>query len=196
MGLSYRVGDLMDTNVLFVEPETLLSEATEDLLASPHRDAVVTDHDGHPVGILTRTNVARGLRRRVILVDHNEAAQSAPGIEEASVLEIVDHHRVGDIETSGPILFLNLPVGSTASIVATRYEASGVPVPPAVAGLLLSAVMTDTVLLKSPTTTDMDRDVAERLARIAETDAHRVWYGGLSLALGRRGLLGRARCHS
>ncbi len=171
VGLSYRVGDLMDANVLFVEPDTLLSEATEDLLASPHRDAIVTDHDGHPVGILTRTNVARGLRRRVILVDHNEAAQSAPGIEEASVLEIVDHHRVGNIETSGPILFLNLPIGSTASIVASRYEALGVPVPPAIAGLLLSAVMTDTVLLKSPTTTDMDRDVAARLAGIAGVDA-------------------------
>ncbi len=121
--------------------------------------------------MLTRTNVARGLRRRVILVDHNEAAQSAAGIEEASVLEIVDHHRVGSIETSGPIMFLNLPVGSTASIVATRYEALDVQVPPAIAGLLLSAVMTDTVLLKSPTTTDMDREVASRLSRIAGVDA-------------------------
>jgi manganese-dependent inorganic pyrophosphatase len=78
---------------------------------------------------------------------------------------------VGNIETSGPILFLNLPVGSTASIVASRYEALGVAIPPAIAGLLLSAVMTDTVLLKSPTTTDMDRDIAARLASIAEVDA-------------------------
>lgn len=171
VGLSYRVGDLMDANAVLVEPETLLVEATEDLLGSSNRDAVVIDREGHPVGILTRTNVARGLRRRVILVDHNEASQSAPGIEEASVLEIVDHHRVGDIETSGPILFLNLPVGSTAAIVATRYETLGVEMPPALAGLLLSAVMTDTVLLKSPTTATMDREVAERLARIAEVDS-------------------------
>lgn len=170
VGLSYRVGDLMDTKALFVEPDTLLSEATEDLLASPSRDAIVTDDAGHPVGILTRTNVARGLRRRVILVDHNEASQSAPGIEEASVVEIVDHHRVGDIETSAPILFLNLPVGSTATIVATRYEALGIPVPPVIAGLLLSAILTDTVLLKSPTTTDTDRDVVARLAAIVELD--------------------------
>jgi len=170
VSLSYRVGDLMDTKALFVEPDTLLSEATEDLLASPSRDAIVTDDVGHPVGILTRTNVARGLRRRVILVDHNEAAQSAPGIEEASVVEIVDHHRVGDIETSAPILFLNLPVGSTATIVATRYEDLCVPVPPAMAGLLLSAVLTDTVLLKSPTTTETDRDVVARLAAIVELD--------------------------
>lgn len=171
VGLSYRVGDLMDANVLFVEPETLLSEATEDLLASPNREAVVTDHDGRPVGILTRTNVARGLRRRVILVDHNETAQSAQGIEDASVLEIVDHHRVGDVETAGPILFLNVPVGSTASIVATRYKTLCVPIPPAIAGLLLSAVMTDTVLLKSPTTADADRDMAAHLASVAGVDA-------------------------
>lgn len=169
-GLSYRVGDLMDAGVTLVEPDMLLAEATEDLLASPHRDAVVIDEAGRAAGILTRTNVARGLRRRVILVDHNEAAQSAPGIEEASVVEIVDHHRVGDIQTSGPILFLNLPVGSTASIVATRYETLGVPIPPAMAGLLLSAVMTDTVILKSPTTTDVDRAVAKRLAGIAGVD--------------------------
>ncbi len=170
VGLSYRVGDLMDTKALFVGPDTLLSEATEDLLASPSRDAIVADDAGHPVGILTRTNVARGLRRRVILVDHNEAAQSAAGIEEASVIEIVDHHRVGDIETSAPILFLNLPVGSTATIVARRYEALGIPVPPAIAGLLLSAILTDTVLLKSPTTTETDCDVVARLAAIVELD--------------------------
>jgi manganese-dependent inorganic pyrophosphatase len=168
--MSYRVGDLMETNVLLVEPEMLLGEATEDLLASPHRDAIVVDKSGHPAGILTRTNIARGIRRKVVLVDHNEAAQSAPGIEDASVVEIVDHHRVGDIQTTGPILFLNMPVGSTATIVATRYEELGVPVPASVAGLLLSAVLTDTVLLKSPTTTDTDRMIAGRLSSIAGVD--------------------------
>ena len=168
--LSHRVGDLMETSVLLVEPDMLLAEATEDLLASPHRDAVVVDEVGHPAGIITRTNIARGIRRRVVLVDHNEAAQSAPGIEEASVIEIVDHHRVGDIQTTGPILFINRPVGSTATIVATRYEELGVPVPPAMAGLLLSAILTDTVLLKSPTTTDTDRELAGRLSAIAEVD--------------------------
>jgi manganese-dependent inorganic pyrophosphatase len=83
----------------------------------------------------------------------------------------VDHHRVGDIQTSGPILFLNLPVGSTATIVATRYQTLGVEVPPAIAGILLGAVLTDTVLLKSPTTTDLDRETASWLAGIAQVDA-------------------------
>jgi manganese-dependent inorganic pyrophosphatase len=171
LALAHAVGDLMDTEVLAVGPETLLSEAAEDLIASPHREAVVTDAGDRVVGILTRTDVARGARRRVVLVDHNETAQSAPGIEDASVVEIVDHHRVGDIQTSGPILFLNLPVGSTATIVAMRYEQLGVEIPAVIAGLLLSAALTDTVLLKSPTTTDTDRRIVATLAGIAGVDA-------------------------
>ena len=171
LALAHAVGDLMDTAVLAVGPETLLSEAAEDLIASPHREAVVTDAGDRVVGILTRTDVARGARRRVVLVDHNETAQSAPGIEDASVVEIVDHHRVGDIQTSGPILFLNLPVGSTATIVAMRYEQLGLEIPVAIAGLLLSAALTDTVLLKSPTTTDTDRRIVAMLADIVGVDA-------------------------
>jgi len=166
VSLSHRVGDLMDANVLLLDPDTLLTEAAEDLLASRHREAVVVDEAGHPAGMLTRTNIARGIRRRVVLVDHNEAAQSAAGIEEATIVEIVDHHRVGDVQTSAPILFLNLPVGSTATIVAMRYDTLDATLPKAIAGLLLSAILTDTVLLKSPTTTDLDREVVGRLATL------------------------------
>ena len=171
LSLAHAVGDLMDAEVLTVGPETLLSEAAEDLIASPHREAMVCDEDGAVVGILTRTDVARGARRRIVLVDHNEISQSAAGVEDASVVEIVDHHRVGDIQTSGPILFLNLPVGSTATIVATRYEQLGVEIPVAMAAILLAAALTDTVLLKSPTTTDVDRGVVERLSAIVGVDA-------------------------
>ncbi len=171
VNLSHSVRDHMDTGVLYVEPEMLLSEAAEDLLSSPHREVVVVDAEGHLAGILTRTNVARGLRRRVVLVDHNEIVQSAPGIAEAAVIEIVDHHRVGDVQTTGPVLFLNLPVGSTATVVALRYEELGVKPPEAMAALMLSAVMTDTVLLKSPTATDTDRRVAGRLAAFLSIDA-------------------------
>ena len=164
--LAHAVGDIMDTDVLAVGLDTLLSEAAEDLISSPHREAVVTDEHGRVVGILTRTDVARGARRRVALVDHNEAAQSAVGIEDAAVVEIVDHHRVGDIQSAGPILFLNLPVGSTATIVATRFQELGIEIPESIAGILLGAVLTDTVLLKSPTTTPVDRRIASDLARI------------------------------
>jgi len=170
ISLSHTVGDLVDAQVPVVRPEMLLALAAEDLMSSAHREAVVVDDAEKVVGILTRTDVARGTRRRVVLVDHNEAAQSAAGIEDAAVVEIVDHHRVGDIQTSGPILFLNLPVGSTATIVATRYEQLGVDIPHAMAGILLAAVLTDPVLLKSPTTTDIDRGVVERLAKIVEVE--------------------------
>ncbi len=171
VNLSHPVGGLMDTGMLLTSPDTLLSELAEDLVDSPHREAVVVGSTGGLEGIVTRTNLARNLKRRVILVDHNELAQSAPGVAEASVLEIIDHHRVGDVQTSSPILFVNLPVGSTATIVAERYRELGVEPPVAMAGLLLSALLTDTVLLKSPTATDTDRDVAARLAARVGVDA-------------------------
>lgn len=170
INLSRTVGEVMDRGVQLVEPETLLAEAAEDLLSGPQREAVVIDAEGHLQGILTRTNVARGLRRRVVLVDHNEVSQSALGVHEAQVVEIVDHHRVGDVQTASPILFLNMPVGSTATIVASRYRELGVMPPPAMAGVMLSAVLTDTVLLKSPTATPTDEDVASWLAGIAGVD--------------------------
>lgn len=170
VSLAHAVGDVVDGDVMFVGPETLLSEATEDLFSSQHREAVVSDEDGKCVGIITRTNIARGLKRRVILVDHNEAAQSALGIEDAEVIEIVDHHRVGDIQTAGPIMFLNLPVGSTATIVALRYEQLGVEIPTAIAGILLAALLTDTVILKSPTTTQADRRMCEQLSARVNVD--------------------------
>lgn len=168
--LAHAVSEIMETDLLTVEPDTLLSEASEDLFASPQREAPVVDADGRLVGLLTRTNVARATRRRVILVDHNEIAQSADGVEEASVIEIVDHHRIGDVQTAAPIAFLGMPVGATATIVATRFRELGVDPPRHIAGLLLSAVLTDTVLLKSPTTTETDREVSDWLAALLDID--------------------------
>ncbi|MHB1324086.1 MAG: putative manganese-dependent inorganic diphosphatase [Coriobacteriia bacterium] len=170
MNLAHSVGGLMDTSPLLVGPEALLGEVAEDLMESAHREALVVDDERRLVGILTRSNLARGFRRRVVLLDHNEVAQSAPGVESAAVVEIVDHHRVGDVQTPGPILFLNLPVGSTATIVAERYRELEVEPPEGIAGILLSAVLTDTVLLKSPTTTGTDREVAARLAAQVRVD--------------------------
>src|SRR5450759_776618 len=170
MDLSHAVSEVMETDILTVEPDMLLSEAAEDLFASPQREAPVVDGDGRLVGLLTRTNVARAARRRVILVDHNELAQSADGVDEAAVVEIVDHHRIGDVQTAGPITFLGIPVGATATIVALRYRELGVEPTHAMAGLMLGAILTDTVLLKSPTTTDTDREIVEWLAGELEID--------------------------
>ncbi len=170
MDLAHAVSEVMETDMLAVEPDALLTEAAEDLLASPQREALVLDSAGHLVGLLTRTSLARAGRRRVILVDHNEVAQSADGVEEAAVIEIVDHHRVGDVQTAGPITFLGNPVGATATIVALRYRELEIDPPVGIAGLLLSAVLTDTVLLKSPTTADADREMVEWLAGIIDVD--------------------------
>jgi manganese-dependent inorganic pyrophosphatase len=170
MDLAHAVSEVMETDVFTVEPDMLLTEAAEDLFASPQREAPVLDSTGALVGLLTRTNVARATRRRVILVDHNEVSQSADGVEEAAVVEIVDHHRIGDVQTAHPITFLGSPVGATATIIARHYRDLEIDPPVGIAGLLLSAVLSDTVLLKSPTTTDTDREIVEWLALIVGVD--------------------------
>jgi manganese-dependent inorganic pyrophosphatase len=128
------------------------------------------DGDGHAIGIATRSDIANPPKRRVVLVDHNEKRQAAPGIEDAEVVEIIDHHRIADVSTANPIQFLNLPLGSTATIIALEYRKSGVEIPKSIAAVLLSAVLTDTVVLKSPTTRQIDREQAEYLAGIVGTD--------------------------
>lgn len=168
--LSRVISDCIETDALVFDPEMLLSEAVPELLHSHQREGVIVDEDGYCVGIITRTDIASIPRRRVILVDHNERSQSLPGIEEADVLEIIDHHRLGDIQTSSPIRFLLLPWGSSATIVANQFKVQNVEMPRSIAGVLLSAVLTDTVLLKSPTTTDIDREVAAWLGNILEVD--------------------------
>ena len=156
--LGQKVSDITETDVLELDKDGLLKEAVEDLMASALREAVVLDDDGFAIGIVTRSDVAVHPRRKVVLVDHNETRQAANGIEEAEVVEIVDHHRIADVMTANPIKFLNLPVGSTATIVAMEFRRHCVEMPPAIASVLLSAVMTDTVILKSPTATYVDHE--------------------------------------
>ena len=168
--LNQRVNELMATNVLELDEEGLLKEAIEDLMASELREGIVLDDTGRAIGIMTRSDVAGAAKRRVILVDHNETLQAAPGIEDADVIEIVDHHRIADVSTANPIPFINLPLGSTATIVTMQYRQHGVDIPPAIAEVLLSAIMTDTVILKSPTATDIDREQVEHLAGIIGCD--------------------------
>ena len=115
--LGQKVSDITETDVLELDKDGLLKEAVEDLMASALREAVVLDDDGFAIGIVTRSDVAVHPRRKVVLVDHNETRQAANGIEEAEVVEIVDHHRIADVMTANPIKFLNLPVGSTATYV-------------------------------------------------------------------------------
>lgn len=139
-------------------------------MASALREAVVLDEDGYCIGIVTRTDVTAHPHRKVVLVDHNETRQAANGIEEAEIVEVVDHHRIGDISTTAPIRFLNMPVGSTASIVSQEFRNQGIEMPEGIAAALLSAVLTDTVILKSPTATAFDRDQVDFLANILGVD--------------------------
>ncbi len=109
-----------------------------------------------------------------MLVDHNEAAQSVPGLEQAEIVEIIDHHRLADIQTGGPIYFRNEPVGSTATIISEMYQERGLMPPAKLAGLIAAAIVADTVMFKSPTSTAVDRRMAERMARIANILARRA----------------------
>lgn len=168
--LGQKVADMTETDVLVLDKEGLLKEAIEDLMSSALREAVVLDDSDAAIGIVTRSDVAVRPRRKVVLVDHNETRQAANGIEEADVVEIIDHHRIADVMTVNPIQFLNLPVGSTATIVTLEFRRHGVEIPASIASVLLSAVMTDTVILKSPTTTDVDREQVKYLADIAGVD--------------------------
>ena len=135
-----------------------------------YRGYPVIDLNNRCVGSISRFALLKGLRKKVILVDHNERGQSIPGIEEADILEIVDHHRVADIQTVGPLLFRGEPLGSTATIVTRMFEEQDVEMPSRIAGLLLGAVVSDTLLFKSPTCTPVDTKIAKKLAEIAGVD--------------------------
>ncbi len=134
-----------------------------------HRDHCypILDENEQVVGILTRYHLLRPRRKRVVLVDHNEAAQSVPGLDEAEILEIIDHHRLADIQTANPIYVRNEPVGSTNTIIASMFQDRGLMPSEKMAGMMAAAIISDTVMFKSPTCTDRDRRTAERMARIA-----------------------------
>jgi len=134
-----------------------------------HRDSCypILDDEEHVVGILTRYHLLRPRRKRVVLVDHNEASQSVPGLEEAEILEIIDHHRLADIQTTNPIYVRNEPVGSTNTIIAGMFQDRGLMPSEKMAGMMAAAILSDTVMFKSPTCTERDRRTAERMARIA-----------------------------
>jgi len=145
-------------------------DVRERMLKTRYRNYPVLDEDKRVIGMISRYHLLSKGRKQAILVDHNERSQTAPGLEEAELLEIIDHHRLGDIQTNSPILMKNEPVGSTATIIASLYEANHVPIPRDIAGLLLSAILSDTLRFRSPTCTAQDIETAERLAPIAEVE--------------------------
>ena len=147
--------------------DDFVDDVREGMLKSRYRCYPILDENEKVIGTLSRYHLIRPRRKRVALVDHNEVSQSVPGLEQADIVEIIDHHRLADIQTGYPIYFRNEPVGSTTTIIAGMYQEKGLMPSEKLAGLMAAAIVSDTVMFKSPTCTQRDRNMAERLARIA-----------------------------
>ena len=149
---------------------TPVADVTRVMAKVRHRYFPILDADGKYCGMISRRNIINLRKRRIILVDHNEATQAVEGFDQAEILEIIDHHRIGSLETSGPVYFRNQPVGCTATIITQMYDENGMEIPPQIAGLLLAAILSDTLVFRSPTCTPLDEALAKRLAKIAGVD--------------------------
>ena len=162
---------LMDHEPLVVRPDDLVADISETVKDVDYRAAVVVDRHSRPVGLVTRSDLVSPEPRRVLLVDHAEQAQSVPGVEYAEIVEILDHHHIGSIETRVPVRATFDPVGSTATLVIERFRQSGMEPSRPAAIMLLGAILSDTVILNSPTTTDRDRAVIDYLEQVLALDA-------------------------
>ena len=149
---------------------TPVADVTRVMAKVRHRYFPILDEDGKYCGMVSRRNIIALRKRRIILVDHNEATQAVEGFDQAEILEIIDHHRIGSLETSGPVYFRNQPVGCTATIITQMYDENGMEIPPQIAGLLLAAILSDTLVFRSPTCTPLAEALAKRLAKIAGVD--------------------------
>lgn len=149
-----------------------IDEIREIMVKKRYRNFPIVDNDNNIQGIISRSSLINLKRKQVILVDHNERAQAVEGLEEADILEIVDHHRIGDIETGGPVYFRNQPLGCTATIITNIYKENMIEIPREIAGILCAAILSDTLMFKSPTCTPIDKATAEELAVLAQIDMY------------------------
>ena len=166
--------------------EDFISDIRDTLAKIRHRDFPVLDRDGKYCGMLSRRSLLNMDNKKIILVDHNEKGQAVDGIDEAEILEIIDHHRLGSMETALPVFFRNQPVGCTGTIIYDLYQENNVEVDKKIAGLLCSAIISDTLMFRSPTCTPKDKKAAEELAKIADIEiqehAEKMFRAGSSLA--------------
>jgi len=170
LALSTPLHSIMSKNVPVAGLYTRISEIRRKVAESKYRCVLLVDGDNRLIGIITRTDLLHPIRKKVILVDHNEISQAVDGVLEAEILEIIDHHRVGDISTLMPIHVHNEPIGSTCTIVAGFMFLHQVDIPPEIAGLLLSGILSDTLILSLSTTTDRDKEIAHKLAKILNAE--------------------------
>jgi manganese-dependent inorganic pyrophosphatase len=157
-------------DIVSFELDDYVDDVREIMKSVRHRDFPILDENRHYVGMVSRRLLLNMQKKQVILVDHNEKSQAVDGLDQAEVLEIIDHHRLGSLETVSPIYFRNQPVGSTATIVSMMYEEKGVEIPKHIAGVLCSAIISDTLMFRSPTCTPVDEAKARMLADIAGVD--------------------------
>ncbi len=166
--------------------DDFIEDIQEVMASMRHRYFPVLDKNDNYIGMISRRNFLGAHKKQLILVDHNEKNQAVNGADAADILEIVDHHRLRTIETSGPVFFRNQPLGSTCTIIYLMYREYGVEIDPTTAGLLLAAILSDTLMFRSPTCTKVDRDAGEDLARIAginyEEFAKEMFHAGSNLS--------------
>lgn len=169
-------------NIVTFELDDYVNEVREATAKIRHRDFPIVDENQNYVGMFSRRNLLNTQKKQVILVDHNEKSQAVDNIEEAEILEIVDHHRLGSLETIAPVYFRNQPLGSTSTIVYQIYQEKNVEIAPDIAGILCAAIVSDTLMFRSPTCTVLDETAARELAKIAEVDietlAHNMFEAG------------------
>ena len=180
---TYTVARLINQSIslkCFMRKENLVTFYTEEYLddvkkvmsKERHRDFPVLDKEGKYVGMVSRRSLLNMQKKRIILVDHNEKSQAVDGIDEAEILEIIDHHRLGSLETISPVFFRNQPLGCTSTIIYQMYQEKGIEIPRKIAGLLLAAIISDTLMFRSPTCTEIDQKAAEELSKIANIHIH------------------------
>ena len=161
-------------NLITFDTDDYIDDIKEVMASKRHRDFPILDKNGKYKGMISRRNLLGARGKNVILVDHNERSQAVDGMENANILEIIDHHRLGTVETMGPVFFRNQPLGCTATIIYQMYKEAGVTIENKIAGLLCSAIISDTLLFRSPTCTPVDKDAAMKLAAIAGIDVEQL----------------------
>ena len=170
IGLSNEIKTILHENSISFKETDFYDDFVEETKKLKHNNYPVVDANGKCLGLIRITDINEKNNKKVILVDHQEFEQSAPGIEEAEIIEIVDHHKISNISTKLPINFRNMAVGSSNTIIHELYKESGVKIPDDMAGLMISGILSDTLILQSPTTTDKDREVVEELAKQLKLD--------------------------
>ncbi|NBS05366.1 MAG: CBS domain-containing protein, partial [Verrucomicrobia bacterium] len=195
---STLVGGLIQHDAPRFSPQDKIAVVRRRIVQSSALICLVVDEDGHLLGVFSKSDILKPVQTRLVLVDHNELSQAVDGAAEVEIAEVVDHHRLGNPHTAQPILFLNRPLGSTCSIVADMFRTASLQPSPQIAGLMMCGIISDTLLLQSPTTTPLDADLLQWLSRLADADpralADMIFNAGSVLATVTPAVAVRADC--